>query len=606
LQWSHGVSPQGTGFAWLPDYSQTAPGLSPNPTLVAPTAPGLSSTPLSVSPGHPTLQWHSPEIAQTEQTAAGDLSNLAMLSQDSLSAVKTLTPLDSNEATGVAIVDAAVGFGATILANQPSDPGQGGNSQGGSGSSSDDPASVKSVREAVAADVANPPTSALANQDTDAFIRLSDANNLPAHVQVPANDGTDLGLFNTNIAIAKNKLADIKAQLAAAAQQIDALSPGARVNIDDQDIAAIEQNVTDYYGALLAATDAWVRGRLSGSLLKELRGLPVTPQGLPLTAGQLKQLAISFRAVAALSNERTAFWETTSRVFEIGETVGTIAGYASGAAALGQLGLQVGKQLLKEGIKKAAWTVVKTTAVIGGTIAGQKAVEQGARALGASEETIRGIGLATMVVGVILTHRRASLQAEAEDIATNPGTDEIPPQTPGPETPPAAPPGGSGLPASVPKNNLVGLEVEDTVLEVQDKLRGIRDTAVTSVKNGTGLARNEAWSTRLRGMSPTNKDYARTFGNALHEEAEAVITAEQRAGNLPPNLVVNRGAAGINPDLPNGYNGLRPDVRLPLGNGREAVWDITTKTGAGALKGHVAKYANFDFVDYAADLPYEK
>jgi hypothetical protein len=104
-----------------------------------------------------------------------------------------------------------------------------------------------------------------------------------------------------------------------------------------------------------------------------------------------------------------------------------------------------------------------------------------------------------------------------------------------------------------------------------------------------------------------DRPYPITFGNAVDQETQALIRAEQAAGVLPEDMVVNQGAANINPDLPNSYNNrLRPDIRLPLGNGREAVWDLTTKAQAGVLEGHSAKYGSFDFVDYAADLPYER
>src|SRR6266404_4162262 len=109
------------------------------------------------------------------------------------------------------------------------------------------------------------------------------------------------------------------------------------------------------------------------------------------------------------------------------ELAGEVAGYASGIAALGSLGFTVGKQLLKKQLTKAAWTVTKAVVVIGGTIAADKAVEAGARALGASEETIRGIRLASLVIGVILTHRRMPVAAEeAAELEAQPLLEEQP------------------------------------------------------------------------------------------------------------------------------------------------------------------------------------
>jgi hypothetical protein len=67
--------------------------------------------------------------------------------------------------------------------------------------------------------------------------------------------------------------------------------------------------------------------------------------------------------------------------------------------------------VVKESVKKAAWTVVKTSAVVGTTVAAEQGAEYAAHELGASKETVEGIRLASMVVGAILLHRQASASA---------------------------------------------------------------------------------------------------------------------------------------------------------------------------------------------------
>lgn len=90
-------------------------------------------------------------------------------------------------------------------------------------------------------------------------------------------------------------------------------------------------------------------------------------------------------------------------------------------------------------------------------------------------------------------------------------------------------------------------------------------------------------------MAPTDPDYARVFGNVVHEEAGTLIARE----GLP--VVWNRGVlqrGGV------AFRG-RPDVRFVLGGGREAVWDITTVGQAGK-----ARIYSIPGVEYLVELLY--
>lgn len=59
--------------------------------------------------------------------------------------------------------------------------------------------------------------------------------------------------------------------------------------------------------------------------------------------------------------------------------------------------------------------------------------------------------------------------------------------------------------------------------------------------------------------------------------------------------------------LPNRYpGGTKPDIRLSLGNGKEAVWDITSAAVSRREGGHALHgYGSNKFIDYLADLTYE-
>ncbi|MCC7084263.1 MAG: hypothetical protein IT427_04570 [Pirellulales bacterium] len=351
---------------------------------------------------------------------------------------------------------------------------------------------------------------------------------------------------------------------------------------------------------------SWRRGDLGNEKLQTLYRLPLNVLGLPLPEHRLKDLYVEFSKIGQRIGQKNAGLDRLIAAMEVVETAGTVAGAVSGVGAVAQLGIAVGKQAVKEGAKKAVWTVVKTAAVIGTTVVAEQGAEYAARQLGASEETIKGIQLASMVVGAILVRRRASAasQEAAEASATAKVKDLETAQASrvnavaGPVT---------KVSAGVYKNNLTG-NVLEFVKNVQGQLVKVLDIAVANVKAGSGLAKDKPWAQKLKGMSSDNSQYAKTFGNAVHEEAELLIQAEQMADRLPRELVVNRSKDFSRLDLPNDYGGPRPDVRLSLGNGKEAVFDFTTKSQAGSrLKGHAgSKYGSYNHVDYTADLVYER
>ena len=105
------------------------------------------------------------------------------------------------------------------------------------------------------------------------------------------------------------------------------------------------------------------------------------------------------------------------------------------------------------------------------------------------------------------------------------------------------------------------------------------------------------WAQRLGQTAEGSRDYARVFGNALHEELFARIEQAVRAGKLDEEIATNIGRFLEY----GGYFGrLRPDIRLPLGKGREALWDLTTVGQAG----HSQHYGTRDFVQYLMEFLY--
>lgn len=141
------------------------------------------------------------------------------------------------------------------------------------------------------------------------------------------------------------------------------------------------------------------------------------------------------------------------------------------------------------------------------------------------------------------------------------------------------------------------------VMGVLAQLGQLAQQAVQSAGRGRGY-----WATELKNTLSTSEEYARVRGLAIHEKFFGLVKQQRRAGNLPWNLTVNRGVELGGIGLPFRYQGasgvLRPDVRLALPVGGEAVFDLTSLLQASASKGHVGTYVRFPQVRYAVDIPY--
>jgi len=140
------------------------------------------------------------------------------------------------------------------------------------------------------------------------------------------------------------------------------------------------------------------------------------------------------------------------------------------------------------------------------------------------------------------------------------------------------------------------------IAEWQGELEQILRRAVQIVDSGQGQTR---WSQFMRSGHP-RAGLAVTRGNAIHSEAFELI--DQGEHSLPTSMSRNQGVALPARGLPNRYPGrlptsttpMRPDVRIALPGGREAVFDFTST----AQLGHSAAYGNQAWVASVIELGY--
>jgi hypothetical protein len=150
---------------------------------------------------------------------------------------------------------------------------------------------------------------------------------------------------------------------------------------------------------------------------------------------------------------------------------------------------------------------------------------------------------------------------------------------------------------SVLKTGTLTATEQATVSNIETRLTSITQRAIANVNAGAATG---PWAQRLAAMQSTNPMYRLTLGNAIHEEAFGLARQEIQAGTLPAGLQSNVGRAIPGAGLPNSYGGLRPDFRLPLSGGNEAIWDITTVAQAG----HAQPYTANAWVQYVVELLY--
>lgn len=147
------------------------------------------------------------------------------------------------------------------------------------------------------------------------------------------------------------------------------------------------------------------------------------------------------------------------------------------------------------------------------------------------------------------------------------------------------------------KSGTLSAAEQAQVRAVEGRLIPILQRAIQNVNARTATG---PWAQRLAGMAQNNPMYRLTLGNAVHEESFNLIQQEVSSGTLPAGMQTNVGRAIPTANLTNSFGRLRPDIRLPLASGREAIWDITTSAQAG----HAQPYTSFNFVEYVVELLY--
>jgi hypothetical protein len=133
------------------------------------------------------------------------------------------------------------------------------------------------------------------------------------------------------------------------------------------------------------------------------------------------------------------------------------------------------------------------------------------------------------------------------------------------------------------------------IQRVETRLALLVRRAIQNIDSGTATG---AWAQRLAATSTGARTYSMVLGNAIHEETFSLIQQDVAAGVLPAGIRTNIGRA--TGSLTSSFGRLRPDIRMPLGGGKEAVFDITTTRQAG----HATKYGSFSFVEYISELLY--
>lgn len=133
------------------------------------------------------------------------------------------------------------------------------------------------------------------------------------------------------------------------------------------------------------------------------------------------------------------------------------------------------------------------------------------------------------------------------------------------------------------------------IQRVEARLAVLVRRAIQNIDSGTATG---AWAQRLAATSTGARTYAMVLGNAIHEETFSLIQQDVAAGVLPAGIRTNIGRASGT--LTQSFGRLRPDIRMPLSSGKEAVFDITTIRQAG----HANKYGSFSFVQYISELLY--
>jgi hypothetical protein len=133
------------------------------------------------------------------------------------------------------------------------------------------------------------------------------------------------------------------------------------------------------------------------------------------------------------------------------------------------------------------------------------------------------------------------------------------------------------------------------IQRVEARLALLVRQAIRNIDSGTATG---AWAQRLAATSTGARTYSMVLGNAIHEETFSLIQQDVAAGVLPAGIRTNIGRA--TGTLTQSFGRLRPDIRMPLSGGKEAVFDITTIRQAG----HATKYGSFSFVQYISELLY--
>jgi hypothetical protein len=239
-------------------------------------------------------------------------------------------------------------------------------------------------------------------------------------------------LFDEKLKSARRHYTVISQLLEVLGEKLDAAKPDEDVDVD-YEVGRIIEHLRLYSDDLEAARSLWLRYQLPDEAIGRLHEMH-TPISLGLppffddaqAARERKQTADIGRKL----NRRLESLDSQISTLETIDTVGTAAGIVAGAGAIYSAVKVGGKYVVIKSVGKA----VGGAAIAAGVDYG---AEQALHAMGASDQTIRGVRLAAAVVSFILL-RRASRRApgaqkpapDGPSVGGGKSPSETPPQTP--------------------------------------------------------------------------------------------------------------------------------------------------------------------------------
>ena len=204
--------------------------------------------------------------------------------------------------------------------------------------------------------------------------------------------------FVRHMTRARQYLDEIPRVLEALGNKLDAARADEHVDVEAE-VDQIDYLIWHYNDSLESAGEAWLRENGSGDDIRRLYEMPTPARFfLPASTDEAQEQRCLTQGLRI--SERLGQHDVVMNRVVFGMKVAEGAGTAAGIA--------LGGGIVVAAYKKAgAWGVTKAVAVMGAGMVADQAAEAGLRAVGASEETIKGVRLAAAVVTFIIAKRKS-------------------------------------------------------------------------------------------------------------------------------------------------------------------------------------------------------